>query len=87
MCGLCGILGDGTHWADGIGPEQLRIRELLARLEPESIVEVIVCTTPNIEGDATALYLNSDLAAHVTGVTIPVDSGHLLLPGSNPTGT
>ncbi|MEJ2867773.1 mycofactocin-coupled SDR family oxidoreductase [Actinomycetospora sp. OC33-EN08] len=42
--------------------------------------------TPQVIAD-TALYLNSDLAAHVTGVTIPVDSGHLLLPGSNPAGT
>jgi recombination protein RecR len=44
---------------DGIGPDRLRIRELLARLEPEGIQEVILCTNPNIEGDATALYLAS----------------------------
>jgi recombination protein RecR len=44
---------------DGVGPEELRIRELLARLEPEGIQEVILCTNPNIEGDATALYLAS----------------------------
>ncbi len=44
---------------DGIGPERLRIRELLARLDPEGIKEVILCTNPNIEGDATALYLAS----------------------------
>jgi recombination protein RecR len=44
---------------DGVGPEQLRIRELLARLEPEGITELILCTNPNIEGDATALYLAS----------------------------
>lgn len=42
---------------DGIGPEQLRVRELLARIEPEGVSEVILCTNPNIEGDATALYL------------------------------
>jgi recombination protein RecR len=42
---------------EGIGPERLRIRELLARLEPEGIAEVILCTNPNIEGDATAMYL------------------------------
>ncbi len=42
---------------EGIGPEQLRIRELLARLEPEGIGEVILCTNPNIEGEATAMYL------------------------------
>jgi recombination protein RecR len=44
---------------DGIGPDQLRIRELLARIGDESIVELILCTNPNIEGDATALYLAS----------------------------
>jgi recombination protein RecR len=42
---------------EGIGPEQLRIRELLARLDGEGIKEVILCTNPNIEGDATAMYL------------------------------
>lgn len=42
---------------DGVGPEQLRVKELLARLEPEGIAEVILCTNPNIEGEATALYL------------------------------
>jgi recombination protein RecR len=42
---------------EGIGPEQLRIRELLSRLEREAIAEVILCTNPNIEGEATAMYL------------------------------
>lgn len=42
---------------DGVGPDQLRVRELLARIEPEDVNEVILCTNPNIEGDATALYL------------------------------
>lgn len=41
---------------DGVGPEQLRIRELLARLE-SGVEEVILATNPTIEGDATALYL------------------------------
>ena len=42
---------------EGIGPEQLRVRDLLARLEPEGVTEVILCTNPNIEGEATAMYL------------------------------
>ena len=42
---------------EGIGPEQLRVSELLARLEPESVTEVILGTNPNIEGEATAMYL------------------------------
>jgi recombination protein RecR len=42
---------------EGIGPDQLRVSELLARIEPEHITEVILCTNPNIEGEATAMYL------------------------------
>jgi len=42
---------------EGIGPEQLKIRELLTRLGPEGIEEVIVCTNPNTEGEVTAMYL------------------------------
>jgi recombination protein RecR len=42
---------------EGIGPEQLRVKELMARLTPEDITEVILCTNPNIEGEATAMYL------------------------------
>jgi recombination protein RecR len=42
---------------DGIGPEQLKMKELFARLEPEGVQEVIVCTNPNTEGEVTALYL------------------------------
>ncbi len=42
---------------EGIGPEQLKIRELLARLGPEGVQEVIVCTNPNTEGEVTAMYL------------------------------
>ena len=54
---------------DGIGPDKLRIRELLARLQPEGIEELILCTNPNIEGDATAMYLTAllkDLPVKVT---------------------
>jgi recombination protein RecR len=42
---------------EGIGPEQLRIRELLERIGSEGVEEVILCTNPNLEGEATALYL------------------------------
>ena len=42
---------------EGIGPDQLKVRELIARLEPEGVTEVIVCTNPNTEGDVTAMYL------------------------------
>jgi recombination protein RecR len=42
---------------DGIGPEDLKVRELLLRLEPGAVREVILATNPNVEGEATALYL------------------------------
>lgn len=42
---------------EGVGPEHLRIRELLARLDDEQVTEVILCTNPNTEGDVTAMYL------------------------------
>ena len=56
---------------EGIGPDQLRISELLARLDPESVTEVILCTNPNIEGEATAMYLGrllSPLGVRVTRI-------------------
>jgi recombination protein RecR len=42
---------------DGIGPDQLRMRELIERLGTEDIREVVVATNPNVEGESTALYL------------------------------
>jgi recombination protein RecR len=56
---------------DGIGPDRLRIRELLSRLDPEGIKEIILCTNPNTEGEATALYLASllkELPVRVTRI-------------------
>ena len=51
------VLGGAISPIEGIGPDQLRIRELLARLDPEGVAEVILATNPNIEGEATAMYL------------------------------
>lgn len=62
------VLGGAIDHLQGVGPEQLRIRELLARIEAEGITEVIVCTNPNLEGEATALYLGKVLA--VPGLTV-----------------
>lgn len=42
---------------EGIGPEQLKMKELFARIEPEEIQEVILCTNPNTEGEVTAMYI------------------------------
>ena len=51
------VLGGAISPLEGIGPEQLRIRELIARLEDGTVTEIILATDPNIEGDATAAYL------------------------------
>lgn len=51
------VLGGSIAPLDGVGPEELNIRQLMSRLEPESISEVLVATDPDVEGDATALYL------------------------------
>ena len=55
--GLYHVLQGAISPIDGIGPDRLRIRELLARLDAEEIKEIILCTNPNIEGEATAMYL------------------------------
>ena len=55
--GLYHVLQGAINPIDGIGPEQLKIRELLERLKENTVVEVILCTNPNIEGEATAMYL------------------------------
>ena len=56
---------------EGIGPEQLRVKELLTRIGAESVDEVILATNPNIEGEATAMYLArllKPLGIHVTRI-------------------
>jgi recombination protein RecR len=55
------VLQGAINPLEGIGPEQLRIGELLRRLGDEEVVEVILCTNPNLEGDATAMYLSRQL--------------------------
>ncbi len=51
------VLQGAINPIEGVGPEQLRVKELLARVDAEGLVEVILCTNPNIEGEATAMYL------------------------------
>ena len=55
--GVYHILMGALSPLDGIGPEKLRIRELLQRLQAGKVEELIVATDPNVEGDATALYI------------------------------
>ena len=51
------MLGGAISPIDGIGPEDLRMRELLMRLADGTVTEVILATDPNLEGEATATYL------------------------------
>ena len=51
------VLGGAISPMDGIGPDDLRIRELMARLADGTVTEVILATDPNLEGEATAAYL------------------------------
>lgn len=56
------VLGGAISPIDGIGPDQLRIRELVQRLHDATITEVILATDPNLEGEATATYLTRQLS-------------------------
>jgi recombination protein RecR len=51
------VLGGALNPLEGIGPEQLKVRELLVRIDAGLIREAIVCTNPNLEGEATAMYV------------------------------
>jgi recombination protein RecR len=51
------VLGGALNPLEGIGPDQLKVRELLTRIDAGKIEEVIVCTNPNLEGEATAMYV------------------------------
>lgn len=65
------VLGGALNPLDGVGPDQIRVRELLARVEEQAITEVILCTNPNLEGDTTAMYLArllQPLGLHVTRI-------------------
>jgi recombination protein RecR len=56
------VLGGAISPIDGVGPDDLRIRELLSRLRDDSVSEIILATDPNLEGEATATYLARLLA-------------------------
>ena len=55
--GLYHVLHGAISPIDGIGPDQLRMRELIERLGDEPVTEVLLATNPNVEGETTALYL------------------------------
>ncbi len=64
--GLYHVLGGAISPIDGVGPEQLRIRELLERVGKEGAREIILATNPTVEGEATMLYIAD--AARARGV-------------------
>jgi len=63
--GLYHVLGGHISPMDGIGPDDLRIRELLQRVGTGEVKEVIICTNPTVEGEATAI--------HLAGLIRPLD--------------
>lgn len=62
------VLGGAINPIDGIGPDDLRIRELMIRLGDNNVTEVIIATDPNLEGEATATYLSRTIAP--LGITV-----------------
>lgn len=67
--GLYHVLGGAISPMEGVGPEELRIRELIERLREDEVKELILATDPDIEGDATALYLAKGLARPGLAIT------------------
>lgn len=67
------VLGGAIDPIHGIGPDQLRIRQLLTRLSDGQVTEIIIATNPNIEGEATASYLARTLG------TIGVETSRLAM--------
>lgn len=63
------VLGGRLSPLDGVGPADLAIDALVARIVPEQVTEVILATNPSLEGEATALYLQRQLADHPVRVT------------------
>lgn len=57
------VLGGAISPIDGVGPDQLRVKELMSRIGAEGVTEVVLATNPNVEGEATASYLTKMLKA------------------------
>jgi recombination protein RecR len=69
--GLYHVLHGSISPVDGIGPDQLRLRELFVRVERERPAEVILATNPDIEGEATAMYILRQIGGKGIAVTRP----------------
>src|SRR5579884_353901 len=66
--GMYHVLHGASSPIEGIGPEELKIREMLYRVQQGEVEEIILATNPNLEGDATAMYLTRLL--QVPGLTV-----------------
>lgn len=67
--GLYHVLHGAISPVNGIGPDNLRIKELGVRVDGSSIQEVIIATNPGLEGDATAMYIQRELASRGVKIT------------------
>lgn len=67
--GVYHVLHGAISPVNGIGPEDLRIRELVARVDRGGVGEVIIATNPGLEGDATAMYIRRELAGRTVRLT------------------
>ncbi len=63
------VLGGLVSPIDGVGPEQLRITELVSRLEDDQVKELILATNASVEGESTALYIQQQIGKHKVKVT------------------
>jgi len=69
--GLYHVLQGALNPLEGVGPDQLRVRELVQRVSADGVDEVIVCTNPNLEGETTAMFVAKQLSALGVRVTRP----------------
>ena len=67
--GLYHVLGGRLSPLDGVGPDDLAISDLLSRIDPEGVKEVILATNPSLEGEATALYVQRQLLPRGVRIT------------------
>lgn len=63
------VLHGAISPVNGIGPDDLRIRELVARVDAGGVLEIIIATNPGLEGDATAMYIQRELAGKGVRIT------------------
>lgn len=67
--GVYHVLHGAISYVNGIGPDDIRIRELVARLEKGGVAEVIIATNPGLEGDATAMHIQREMVSKEVKLT------------------